>query len=863
MGDAVGDNRIDHRISSQRLTLHAFMTTPKEITATEKLLDLIRASSPGPESNHHQETESDHHPPTPPERSGMEREFAFGTDLTSHAKLEALRPDADEVPVIVLSASDDDDAFPPAATTPKIIPEVAPIDPLSMVPPEIDDFPVVMLSANDEDNPPPPSAAEKELAPPPTVPPLEMHRPELEDTSPLALTTESQDDDDEPPPPSAEKEPVALAPLTVTELEMHRPGAEIPSLLSADDDDDPLPSVEGDVEEVDEEDQDGDSVSALLAMQRPPSFTQRASATISTALHRLRPSSKTIIAIDIQPGMIHLVKTRSSKGGHHLQECQSVPYDYKVESQPDPPYTDQEFMKVLFRTISNFIPTHGHHEIWCSYAFCNPVALHNITIPKVADKEVANAVFWSAKRELELDETTTLFDFAILQELTENSQPRIQTLVTLVPQEELAGITEMFKSAGFPLTGLTFPAAAIQNFLNHDPSIPADSPVVYFTIRRNSSFIDIFHQGKMFFSREIKTGTDSFIESLLELALQQNIIIDEESAKDYLFRPRDDSGDSVDVYNELSTQFNFDGLAVIERLVRQLVRTFEYCATTFKTPPVSRIFTSGEYTVNAPILQAIENRIGIKCQVLDPFASTIFHRDQQTRAPYASELMVAAGLSLSEKGITTNFLFTYKEQALEKSTNRINTIIAMVTICLALGVGGFFAWQYRAELGKEATIAAMRSELNQLYQQEPLSRSDEYTTRTIGKIEQFHHDNRERLIRFKVLALINELTQQIGPELRITDLTLDLMQKQTDSRLNKDATSPSPPGTVLFAGYISAPPEAQEFILMNLLKSLATLNLLGDPKLKSTTRTSLQNHKVLRFEITLKTTFAFLETPAT
>ena len=835
------------------------MTTPKEITATEKLLDLIRASSSVTESGPPQEKEADY-PPPPLEKTGVEREFAVGTSFTPPSELKMHRPDADDIPVIVLSATGDDDEVtppPPATKNRQPTPDLVDLGQLAMLRPEAEERPRVVLSAINDDTPLPTPIGEKTAPEFLSLGQLEMHDQDTEDTPVVLQRTDA--DAAAPPPPATESKTVPPGSDPPTELTVHHPEEEASplGLLPLDAvDDPPSPSTEI----AGEEEERPDPVSALLAM-RPPSLARTASTAINRALHRLRPSTKTTIAIDIQPGMVHLVKTLTSKADHHLQTCLSVPYEYKADSQPDQPYTDQEFMKVLFRTLSTLIPSHGHHEIWCSYAFCNPVGLHNITIPKVADKDIANAVFWSAKRELEFDETTTLFDYTVLQELNDNNQPKIQTLVTLVPNEELDGVAEMFKNAGFPLTGLTFPAAAIQNFLNHDQSIPAENPVVYFTIRRNSSFIDIFHQGKMFFSREIKTGADSFIESLLELALKQNIIIDDESAKDYLFRPRDNARGSAPTFDELTTQFNFDGLAVIERLVRQLARTFEYCTTTFKTPPVSRIFTSGEFTVNNPILLAIENRIGIKCSVIEPLASTIFHRDFTPRTSYACELLVAAGLSLSDRQITTNFLFTYKERAQERSSNRINAMIAMVTIGLALGCGGFFAWQYQAGLGKQATIASMRQELDHLYQQEPRSRSDEYASQTIRKIGQFHHDNKERVIRFKVIALINELTKKIGPELRITDLTLDLEQKQTETRGKNNAPPPLSPGTLEFKGYISAAPDTQEFILMNLLKSLATLNLLGEPKLKANARTSLQNQRVLRFEITMKTTFAFLEPP--
>jgi Tfp pilus assembly PilM family ATPase len=784
------------------------MTTPKEITATEKLLDLIRASSPVPEVGHHQERETDYHPPLTVAKSGMEREFAVGTRHTPPPELELLRSESEDVPVIVLGSDDDD-------------------------------------------IPPYPAAQRAEAAPGfVTIPPLEMHRPDDEAPSPVSLSA----DIEAPPPTAIAREEVTPGDPPLTQLAISPLEAEGSPVLvltaDAHDDPSPAPAAEREGETI-------DPVSALLAI-RPPSLTQTASAAISRTLHRLRPVSKTTIAIDIQPGMIHLAKTLTSKGVHHLQECQSVPYEFNADSEPDQPYTDQEFMKVLFRTLSNFIPTRGHHEIWCSYFFCNPVGLHNISIPKVADKEIANAVFWSAKRELEFDEATTLFDYTVLQEVVENNQPKIQTLVTLVPSEELAGVQEMFKNAGFPLTGLTFPAAAIQNFLRQDQSIPADNPVVYFTIRRNSSFIDIFHHGKMFFSREIKTGTESFVESLLDQALTRGVLIDEEHANDYLFRPNTSPGESGPGSSEIFALLNLDELAVIDRLVRQLLRTFEYCSTTFKTPPVCKVFTSGEYTVNEPILQAIANRVGVSCVVLEPFSRRIFTGGVEATVTAGANLLVAAGLSLSDKQTTANFLFTHAERFVEAATDRLNNIIAIATIGLTIGSGVFFAWQYNQGLDKKVTIENMRAALDQKYLAEPRSRSADYSIQTIQKIGQFHTDSKQKVERFRVIIMLNELAKKIGPEISLTDLALDLKPKTDESRPAKDAPSP---GLVRLNGYIRAPLETQEFILMSFLKTLTTLSLLGEPNLTSKENTTLDDQAVLRFEVNLKGTLGAVGPP--
>ena len=592
---------------------------------------------------------------------------------------------------------------------------------------------------------------------------------------------------------------------------------------------------------------------------KSPSFFQSGITTIMRGLQRLSPLTKIIIAVDIQPGLIHLVKTQSNKQGHTLLACQSVPYQVDQDAKHDNLFDDPQFKAVLFTTMSSMVGAHTHYEIWCSYAYITPVGLHNVSIPKVGEREIANAVFWSAKRELDFDETTTLFDYSILQEYSEGNQVKIQTLVSLVPRDEVQGVEAMFRNAGFPLTGLTFPAAAIQNFVNQDQSIPGDKPVVYFTIRKHNSFIDIFHQGKMFFSREIKTGTESFVESLLDQAASRGIFIDEDNVKDYLFRYNDSAQKSRQGSAEIFSLLDFDELSVIDRLTRQLLRTFEYCATTFKTPPVCKIFTSGECTVNDAILKAIENRLGIPCAVIDPFSAQIFGRDFETAANIGPGLLVAAGLSLSNKQKTANFLFTYAERSLDVATSRINTMIAIVTIGLAFSSGIFYAWQYNRGLTKKTTIVTLQATLNHKYQTEPRSRSKDYATQTSQKISQFHRDNKQKIDRFKVIVMINELTKKIGTEISITDLVLDLEQKPSEAKIKKDETGH---GVVRLNGYIKAPLETQEFLLMNFLKTLASLSLLSEPNLKSKENSTLQNQAVLRFEVNLKANLGPPEQPA-
>ncbi len=836
------------------------MATSKEITATEKLLDLIRGASSS----------------SPPESGGAGK-----------GPVVVAEPAADQSPSPLVAAAEAPAPLPPPVVNLYAAPEpsgaVVSSTPSESLPPasvvaesspseiifSLEDlsFERELAGSREVDVASPP-LADSPLSPPVLVLPEGGLSLEAVDEAPAssevvpepqssgALSSEMAAPPGSPaapaPPAPAAPEAGPPEPEPVPEPEsVPEPGPPAINHVPAEDDeeDEPLarpPTVSTAIPSLE---------SGIVIIPPKPSLLKTTLLSLRQGASRLKSQELVNVAIDIQPGMIHLVKTKIGKQGNELLAYQSVPYDYDRDSGPEHLFEHQPFREVLFRALSEFVSGAGRQEIWCSYSFCRPVALANITIPRLAEAEIANAVFWSAKRELELDETASLFDFSVLQTLDEASQPKLQTLVTLVPRHEVQGVETMFKEAGFRLTGLTFPAAAIQNFLNQDDTVSPDEPVVYFTVRRASSFIDLFYQGRMFFSREIKTGSDSFVEALLDQAGAQDMVIDEETARGYLF-PTFAGPEAGN--DELLGQLNLDGMKVIERLTRQLVRTFEYCGTTFKTPAVGRIITSGEFTLAPPILEAIEARIGIRCSVIDPLSSSVFARAGQFSSGGAINLQVSVGLSLSDRERTANFLFTYADRQREAATRRVNNVIAIVTICLTVLCGLVFALEFKKELGQKARIVAMQVELDKKYQAEPRSQSGDYVSQSIQKVMQFHKDNRARLNRFAAIAIVGELVRAVDKGINLTDLRLDFNSPKSAKKAPVAQAAGQPAkkaasGTMTLAGYVAAPENNQEFVLMNLLKSLTNLSLLKDPTLKTKEKAVCNQQEVLRFEIQLDT----------
>lgn len=555
------------------------------------------------------------------------------------------------------------------------------------------------------------------------------------------------------------------------------------------------------------------------------------------------------IGIDIQPNALNLIKLLSTKSGRKVIAHQRLPFESAAKDLIAL-CQDPQFKALLSGALASFRGKRGSPELWCSAALTQ-VSIHNIIIPKLPPKETAKAVFWSTKREVPFDDQQTLFDFSILKEFEEGGHPKTQTLVTLVPQPEVTGLENLFAEIGYPLTGLTMPATAIQNLLEADPHNSANEAIAYFNIHRNRSTIDLFFQGKMLFSREIKTGADSFIESAIDYAGRQALQLTDDQARAWIFTAGSLAG-QTDTAGEPAphTALEITALPVIDRFIRQLSRTFEYCITHFKVPVITKIYTSGGTVLHPGILAQVEKKLSVKCTVLDPGQNRLFSFKDKPEAAATLPMVTASGLALSRKATTRNFLYTYKERQQAETSQRLNKIIAVVTLIALIAIAVFSARQYQLIDHQQLTLTALQEELARNYLLSPHSRSPARLINSLAKIRQIDNQNSETLSRFQIIGIIQEAAADLPAGIKLTDFALVL---EPESDKTEAASKKGAPATNMLrlTGFVSAPKEEQEFVLLKFIKNLLNKKLITNPILLATGQGSHEDTPTLDFKIQL------------
>ena len=118
---------------------------------------------------------------------------------------------------------------------------------------------------------------------------------------------------------------------------------------------------------------------------------------------------------------------------------------------------------------------------------------------------------------MNFDEKESLFDFEVQGDLIEDGIPKLRVMAYTAPRDAVKEVKELFSRSGLTLAGITDGAFAVQNLFRTN-WVPTDDISTYANLYLSDAYsrIAIFFEGNLILTREIKTGVDSLIISLIE-----------------------------------------------------------------------------------------------------------------------------------------------------------------------------------------------------------------------------------------------------------------------------------------------------------------------------------------------------------
>lgn len=546
------------------------------------------------------------------------------------------------------------------------------------------------------------------------------------------------------------------------------------------------------------------------------------------------------VGIDISYDNIRFVKTGKVEGKLRIIDCGCGALPPQITR--DSP----EFASFLKAELVNFIGSEQNVNIWANIP-ASSVEIRHIRIPKVPDSQLGNAVFWTLKKESPFDEKEMILDFEVQNEFLDQGVTKLSVMTWMAPIKEVERIKETFSGNGFHLAGVTIAPFAIQNIFRSGWTTPKETSFANLFIENDFSHIDIYSNGFLIVTRDIKAGTNSMIESIVyALDSSRNTHVTYDEAKD-IFSSLGLEEKSGHRKTRLTDNDLFQMISpALERLLRQIERTLEYSTGSLGNERINNIYISGNMNIYMPMIDFIASQLGLKGEVLritDDNTSFICKGLESVSISQRSSYIPAAGLSLSDNAYTPNLLFTYKDKEKSKAVANVNNRIFAAFMGIVLLCSLVYAGQLFAISGKKTALAKLERELTQAGP----AVNHSLIVKMMGEAAGKSQESKRYLKRYMGVAVINEISSITPPNMKITGLKVDMAgAKDPKDKEGKSVETVSIDGII--SGDIGSAKSALSAYLMKLDASL----LLKEVVIQSSDYVSSKGEEGLHVTINMK-----------
>jgi type IV pilus assembly protein PilM len=277
-------------------------------------------------------------------------------------------------------------------------------------------------------------------------------------------------------------------------------------------------------------------------------------------------------------------------------------------------------------------------------ADCPEGCLRYLTIPKMSDREISEAIRWQVKDKVSLPLDELLMDYK-LQEISEGGISKYKVKLAVMPAKAVDGIVKVLAEAGISPVAFFPPPLAIEK-LSSRMGLKGDETAAIVDIGHNYTAINIIKDNSLVFTRKIDSGVAAITKDLNRQAA--------------------------------------------ERLVQEIERSLHYYGDESSGDKVKSLILIGGGARIKGLAEFLQENLGVPVSAGDPFTGISLAKGAVTDPSCASGAFAnAVGAALSE-GRGINLLPPELKQKTRRTFEKaaVESVIAAVVVSLALSFIG-------------------------------------------------------------------------------------------------------------------------------------------------------------------------------
>ncbi len=262
------------------------------------------------------------------------------------------------------------------------------------------------------------------------------------------------------------------------------------------------------------------------------------------------------------------------------------------------------------------------------------VIIKKIKVQEMTEEELERNIQFEAEQYVPFDSSEVNMDFVILG--TGGEGGKMDVLLVVVKKDVISDLTNVVRDAGLNPVVVDVDAFALENMYETNYVLAPEEVVALVNVGASTTNINIVRDGISIFTRDISVGGNQFTE-----AIQKQLQVSFEEA-DQLKR-----GETV---GEKSPEDIKSILGVIsDNLGQEIQRSLDFFHSSTPDIQISRVSLCGGGAKVPDIVQAIEQRLNVQVEMVNPLESISYNRkkfDQSYLEEVGPMLGVGVGLAI-------------------------------------------------------------------------------------------------------------------------------------------------------------------------------------------------------------------------
>lgn len=344
---------------------------------------------------------------------------------------------------------------------------------------------------------------------------------------------------------------------------------------------------------------------------------------------------KELVGIDIGSSSVKIVQLREHKGVYHLQAL-------GMGSLPPEAIVDNAIMDsaAVVDAVRSLVQSHKIKTKNVATSISgHSVIIRKIQLPIMTEEELENSIQFEAEQYIPFEINEVNLDFQILG--TDDKDPSLMNVILVAAKKDFVNDhIAVFKECGLNPLVMDIDCFAVQNTYEMNYGVGEEEVIALINMGAEAMNVNVMKHGISVFTRDIQVGGNMFNEEIQkQMGLSSE---DAERVKMGEDLPGVNAGEVTDLVHSAT-----------ESLAQEIQRSLDFFSATSADEKIQQLYVTGGVSRLPEVRTALESRMGIPVEVLDPFRQIMINEKQfdlgqlQSAGPIYS---VAVGLAMRRMG---------------------------------------------------------------------------------------------------------------------------------------------------------------------------------------------------------------------